>query len=260
MIYLKTAEDIELMRISNRIVAMTLGEIAKAVKPGVTTLQLDALAEDFIRSQGAVPSFLGYAGYPNSICTSVNDQVVHAIPSDYVLKEGDVVSVDCGAQINGFHGDSCYTFCVGEVSEDVKRLLRTTKESLMLGISKAKSGNRLGDVGHAVQEYCEGNGYSVVRELTGHGIGRMMHEEPLVQNYGRARRGLQFREGLVIAIEPIINMGKKGVYLEKDGWTVRTSDGLPSAHYEHTVAIGPDSPDILSSVEYVEQILGTNAL
>lgn len=260
MIYLKTAEDIELMRISNRIVAMTLGEIAKAVKPGVTTLQLDALAEDFIRSQGAVPSFLGYAGYPNSICTSVNDQVVHAIPSKYVLKEGDVVSVDCGAQINGFHGDSCYTFCVGEVSEEVKTLLRTTKEALLLGISKAKSGNRLGDVSHSIQEYCEGKGYSVVREMTGHGIGRMMHEEPLVQNYGRARRGLLFREGIVIAIEPIINMGKRGVYLEKDGWTVRTADGLPSAHYEHTVAIGTDSPDILSSFEYVEQILGTNAL
>ena len=260
MIYLKTAEDIELMRISNRIVAMTLGEIAKAVKPGVTTLQLDALAEDFIRSQGAVPSFLGYAGYPNSICTSVNDQVVHAIPSKYVLKEGDVVSVDCGAQINGFHGDSCYTFCVGEVSEEVKTLLRTTKEALLQGISKAKSGNRLGDVSHSIQEYCEGKGYSVVREMTGHGIGRMMHEEPLVQNYGRARRGLLFREGVVIAIEPIINMGKRGVYLEKDGWTVRTADGLPSAHYEHTVAIGTDSPDILSSFEYVEQILGTNAL
>jgi methionyl aminopeptidase len=260
MIYLKTAEDIELMRISNRIVAMTLGEVAKAVKPGVTTLQLDALAEEFIRSQGAVPSFLGYAGFPNSICTSVNDQAAHGIPSKYVLKEGDVVSVDCGAEINGFHGDSCYTFCVGEVSEEVKKLLRTTKEALLLGISKAKVGNRLGDVEHSIQEYCESNGYSVVRELTGHGIGRMMHEEPLVRNYGRARRGLPFREGLVIAIEPIINMGKKGVYLEKDGWTVRTSDGLPSAHYEHTVAIGSDSPDILSSFEYVEQILGTNAL
>lgn len=239
---------------------MTLGEIAKAVKPGVTTLQLDALAEDFIRSQGAVPSFLGYAGYPNSICTSVNDQVVHAIPSKYVLKEGDVVSVDCGAQINGFHGDSCYTFCVGEVSEEVKRLMKTTKESLMIGISNAKVGNRLGDVSHSIQEHCEGKGYSVVRELTGHGIGRMMHEEPLVQNYGRARRGLLFREGIVIAIEPIINMGKRGVYLEKDGWTVRTADGLPSAHFEHTVAIGTDGPDILSSFEYVEQILGTNAL
>lgn len=260
MIYLKTAEDIELMRISNRIVAMTLGEIAKAVKPGVTTLQLDALAEDFIRSQGAVPSFLGYAGYPNSICTSVNDQVVHAIPSKYVLKEGDIVSVDCGAEINGFHGDSCYTFCVGEVSEKVKTLMRTTKEALMRGISMAKAGNRLGDVSHSIQEYCEGKGYSVVREMTGHGIGRMMHEEPLVQNYGRARRGLLLREGIVIAIEPIINMGKRGVYLEKDGWTVRTADGLPSAHFEHTVAIGTDSPDILSSFEYVEQILGTNAL
>lgn len=239
---------------------MTLGEIAKAVKPGVTTLQLDALAEDFIRSQGAVPSFLGYAGYPNSICTSVNDQVVHAIPSKYVLKEGDIVSVDCGAEINGFHGDSCYTFCVGEVSEKVKTLMRTTKEALMRGISMAKAGNRLGDVSHSIQEYCEGKGYSVVREMTGHGIGRMMHEEPLVQNYGRARRGLLLREGIVIAIEPIINMGKRGVYLEKDGWTVRTADGLPSAHFEHTVAIGTDSPDILSSFEYVEQILGTNAL
>ncbi len=260
MIYLKTAEDIELMRRSNRIVAMTLGEIAKAVKPGVTTLQLDALAEDFIRSQGAVPSFLGYGGFPNSICTSVNDQVVHAIPSSYVLKDGDIVSVDCGAEINGFHGDSCYTFCVGEVSPETKNLLKTTKESLMVGISKAVSGFRLGDLSSSIQSYCEDRGYSVVRELMGHGIGRMMHEEPLVPNYGHSRRGLLFRKGIVIAIEPIINMGKKSVYLEKDGWTVRTADGLPSAHFEHTVAIGPDGPDILSSFEYVEQVLGTNAL
>lgn len=260
MIYLKTAEDVELMRLSNNIVAKTLGEVAKAVKPGVTTLQLDSLAEDYIRSMGAVPSFLGYYGYPNSICTSVNDQVVHGIPSDYVLKDGDIVSVDCGAEINGFHGDSCYTFCVGEVSDEVKRLLKTTKDSLYEGISSAIKGNRLGDVGHSIQSHCEAVGFSVVREYMGHGIGRMMHEEPMVPNYGRSRMGLLLREGIVIAVEPIVNMGKRSVYMEKDGWTVRTSDGLPAAHFEHTIAVGPDGPEILSSFEYVEQILGTKAL
>lgn len=259
MIYLKTAEDIELMRLSNHIVARTLGEMAKAVKPGVSTLKLDSLAEEFIRSQGAIPSFLGYNGFPNSICTSVNDQVVHGIPSNYELREGDIVSIDCGAEINGFHGDSCYTFCVGEVKQEVKSFLDVTKAALYEGIAQAKIDNRLGDVGFAVQKKVEGSGYSVVREVMGHGIGRRMHEEPLVSNHGRARSGLRFREGIVIAIEPIINMGKRNVYLEKDGWTIRTEDGLPAAHFEHTVAVGPNGPEILSSFEYVEQILSINA-
>ncbi|MCQ2232664.1 MAG: type I methionyl aminopeptidase [Paludibacteraceae bacterium] len=259
MIYLKTAEDIELMRLSNHIVARTLGEMAKAVKPGVSTLKLDSLAEEFIRSQGAIPSFLGYNGFPNSICTSVNDQVVHGIPSNYELREGDIVSIDCGAEINGFHGDSCYTFCVGEVKQEVKSFLDVTKAALYEGIAQAKIDNRLGDVGFAVQKKVAGSGYSVVREVMGHGIGRRMHEEPLVPNHGRARSGLRFREGIVIAIEPIINMGKRNVYLEKDGWTIRTEDGLPAAHFEHTVAVGPNGPEILSSFEYVEQILSINA-
>lgn len=259
MIYLKTAEDIELMRLSNNIVARTLGEIAKAIKPGVTTLKLDSLAEEFIRSQGAVPSFLGYNGFPNSICTSVNDQVVHGIPSNYELQDGDIISVDCGAEINGFHGDSCYTFCVGEVSQEIKQFLNVTKASLYEGIRMAKVNNRLGDVGHSIQTTVENAGYSVVREVMGHGIGRRMHEEPLVPNYGRARSGLRFREGVVIAIEPIINMGKKNVYLEKDGWTIRTEDRYPAAHFEHTVAVLNQGTEILSSFEYIEQILGTNA-
>ncbi len=259
MIYLKTAEDIELMRLSNNIVARTLGEMAKAIKPGVTTLKLDSLAEEFIRSQGAVPSFLGYNGFPNSICTSVNDQVVHGIPSNYELREGDIISVDCGAEINGFHGDSCYTFCVGEVSENIKSFLSTTKSALYEGISNAKVDNRLGDVSSSIQKVVENAGYSVVHEVMGHGIGRRMHEEPLVPNYGRARTGLRFREGIVIAIEPIINMGKRNVYLENDGWTIKSQDKLPAAHFEHTVAILDEGPEILSSFEYVEQILSINA-
>lgn len=259
MIYLKTAEDIELMRLSNNIVARTLGEMAKAIKPGVTTLKLDSLAEEFIRSQGAVPSFLGYNGFPNSICTSVNDQVVHGIPSNYELREGDIISVDCGAEINGFHGDSCYTFCVGEVSENIKSFLATTKSALYEGISNAKVDNRLGDVSSSIQKVVENAGYSVVHEVMGHGIGRRMHEEPLVPNYGRARTGLRFREGIVIAIEPIINMGKRNVYLENDGWTIKSQDKLPAAHFEHTVAILDEGPEILSSFEYVEQILSINA-
>lgn len=259
MIYLKTAEDIELMRLSNNIVARTLGEMAKYVKPGVTTLKLDSLAEEFIRSQGAIPSFLGYNGFPNSICTSVNDTVVHGIPSNYELREGDIVSIDCGAEINGFHGDSCYTFCVGEVSEEIKRFLNVVKTSLYKGIANAKLDNRLGDVGHAIQKENEEAGYSVVREVMGHGIGRKMHEEPLVPNYGSARSGLRFREGIVIAIEPIINMGKRSVYMENDGWTIKSADGKPAAHFEHTISVGKDEPEILSSFEYIEQILSINA-
>ncbi len=256
MIYLKTDEEIELMRVSNLIVARTLAEIAKNIRPGVTTLQLDKIAETFIRDNGATPTFLGYNGFPNTLCTSVNDQVVHGIPSNYELKEGDIVSVDCGAEKDGFHGDSCYTFCVGEVSEDIRKLLKTTKEALYEGIKNAVEGKRIGDIGNAIQTYCEDRGYSVVREMVGHGIGRRMHEEPEVPNFGKKGYGPKLRSGMAIAIEPMINMGKRNIYIEKDGWTARTQDRRPSAHFEHTVAIRKGQADILSSFEYIEQITG----
>ena len=239
---------------------MTLGEVAKHIKPGVTTLHLNKIAEEFIRSHGAIPSFLGYNGFPASLCISVNENVVHGFPSEYVMQEGDIISVDCGTEINGFCGDSAYTFCVGEVSEDVKALLRTTKESLYKGIEKAVEGNRVGDIGDAVQTYCEKKGYTVVRELVGHGIGRKMHESPEVPNYGKRGTGPLLKKGMCIAIEPMINMGSKNVVFEKDGWTVRTKDRKPSAHFEHTVAVRQGKADILSTFEYVEAVLGDNAI
>lgn len=260
MIFLKTDEEIELMRIANRLVGMTLGEVAKHIKPGVTTLHLNEIAEEFIRSHGAIPSFLGYNGFPYSLCISTNENVVHGFPSDYVMQEGDIISVDCGTEINGFCGDSAYTFCVGEVSEDVKALLRTTKESLYKGIEKAVEGNRVGDIGDAVQTYCEKRGYTVVRELVGHGIGRKMHESPEVPNYGKRGTGPLLKKGMCIAIEPMINMGSKNVVFEKDGWTVRTKDRKPSAHFEHTVAVRQGKADILSTFEYIEAVLGDNAI
>ncbi|NDV95058.1 type I methionyl aminopeptidase [Dysgonomonas sp. 521] len=266
MIFLKTDEEIELMREANRLVGMTLGEVAKHIKPGATPAQLDKIAKEFIYDHGAIPSFLGYKGapgtvdFPGAICASVNEQVVHGFPTDYVLKDGDVISVDCGTEKNGFCGDSAYTFCVGEVSEDVKKLLRTTKESLYLGIEKAVEGNRIGDIGDAVQTYCEKHGYSVVRELVGHGIGRKMHEAPEVPNYGKRGTGPLLKKGMCIAIEPMINMGSKNVVFESDGWTVRTRDRKPSAHFEHTVAIRQGKADILSTFEFVEAVLGNNAI
>jgi methionyl aminopeptidase len=260
MIYLKTDEEIELMRVSNLIVARTLGELAKNIRPGITTMQLDKIAETFIRDNGAVPSFLGYNGFPNSLCTSVNNQVVHGIPSKYELKEGDIISVDCGAEKDGFHGDSCYTFCVGEVSDEVRRLLKTTKEALYQGIENAVEGKRLGDISNAIQTYCEERGYSVVREMVGHGIGRNMHEDPQVPNYGKRGSGPKLKSGMTIAIEPMINMGKRNIFIEKDGWTACTADNLSSAHYEHTVAIRKGKADILSSFKYVEEVLGNNAI
>lgn len=261
MIYLKTDEEIELMRIANRLVGMTLGELAKHIQPGVSTLQLDRIAETFIRDHGATPTFLGYGGFPNSLCTSINENVVHGIPSDkQILKEGDVVSIDCGTFINNYCGDSAYTFCVGEVSPEVKRLLKTTKESLYIGISNAVDGKRLGDVSHSIQNYCETNGYSVVRELVGHGIGKKMHEAPEVPNYGKKGYGVLLRSGMCIAIEPMINMGKRQVIFEKDGWTVRTKDHQPSAHFEHTVAIREGKADILSTFDYIEEVLGEKAI
>ena len=256
MIYLKTDEEVELMRESNLIVARTLAEVAKHIREGVTTLQLDSVAEKFIRSCGAYPSFLGYEGFPNSICVSVNDQVVHGIPSNYALKRGDVVSVDCGAVRNGFHGDSCYTFFVGEISEEAKRLLDITKESLYKGIEMAVEGNRIGDIGCAIQTHCESAGFSVVREMVGHGIGRSMHEQPKVPNYGKSGFGDVLKNGMVIAIEPMVNSGSRYIRIDDDGWTARTVDGSWAAHYEHTVVVRKGKADILSSFEYIDQVLG----
>ena len=257
MIFLKTDEEIELLREADLVVARTLGEVAKWIAPGVTTRKLDQVAEEYIRSQGCVPGFLGLYGYPATLCVSVNENVVHGIPGSYALEEGDIVSVDCGAITKeGFNGDSTYTFCVGEVADDVKTLLRVTKEALYAGIAKAVPGNRIGDISHAVQEYCEKRGYGVVRELTGHGVGRKLHEDPEVPNYGRKGTGALIKNRMCIAIEPMINMGTKNVVFESDGWTVRTKDRKPSAHFEHSIAIHHGKPDILSSFDYVEEVLG----
>ncbi len=255
MIYLKTDEEIELMRESNRLVGMTHGELSKHIRPGITTLQLDKIADEFIRDHGAVPSFLGYGGFPNSICTSVNEHVVHGIPNNSPLQEGDIISVDCGVLKNGYNGDSAYTFCVGEVAEEIKELLRVTRKSLYIGIEQAKEGNRIGDIGNAIQTYCEKLGYSVVRELVGHGIGRDMHEAPEVPNYGRRGTGPLIKDGMCIAIEPMINMGSKNVVFENDGWTVRTKDRKPSAHFEHTIAVRNGKADILSTFEFIKDNL-----
>lgn len=261
MIYLKTDEEIELMREANQLVGKTLAEVGKHVAPGVSTLQLDKIAEEFIRDHGAVPAFLGYGGFPNSICASVNEQVVHGIPSfSKILNEGDIISVDCGTILNGYVGDSAYTFCVGEVDPKVKDLLKTTKESLYLGIQAAVEGKRIGDISNAVQTYCESHNYSVVRELVGHGIGKRMHEEPEVPNYGRRGCGPLLKSGMCICIEPMINMGSKNVVFERDGWTVRTKDRKCSAHFEHCIAIRPDGPQILSSFDFIEEVLGSNAI
>lgn len=261
MIYLKTDEEIELMREVNQLVGKTLAEVGKHVAPGVSTLQLDKIAEEFIRDHGAVPAFLGYGGFPNSICASVNEQIVHGIPSSSkILNEGDIISVDCGTILNGYVGDSAYTFCVGEVDPKVKDLLKTTKESLYLGIQAAVEGKRIGDISNAVQTYCESHNYSVVRELVGHGIGKRMHEEPEVPNYGRRGCGPLLKSGMCICIEPMINMGSKNVVFERDGWTVRTKDRKCSAHFEHCIAIRPDGPQILSSFDFIEEVLGSNAI
>ncbi len=252
----KTKEEIELLRESNLLVGKTLGEVAKIIRPGVSTLELDAVAEEFIRSNGAVPGFLGYGGFPNTLCISVNDEVVHGIPSaKRVLQEGDIVSVDCGVLKNGYYGDSAYTFEVGQVPEKIHNLLETTKAALYKGIEQAVIGRRIGDIGSAVQNYCEAHGYSVVRELVGHGVGKELHEDPQVPNYGSRGQGTKLREGMVIAIEPMINLGQRFVVMNNDGWTIRTRDGLPSAHFEHTVAVGKTAADILSSFKYVEEVL-----
>ena len=257
MIYLKSDEEIELLRESNQIVAKTLAELAKIIQPGVTTLELDKRAEEFIRDNGGVPNFLGYGGFPGSICASVNDEIVHGIPSDKtVLKDGDIISIDCGVLKNGFNGDCAYTFAVGEIDADTMALLRTTKESLYKGIEQAVEGKRIGDISFAVQTYCEERGYSVVREMVGHGVGRSLHEAPEVPNYGRRGNGVLLKSGMTIAIEPMINMGDRKMIFEDDGWTTRTADRKPSAHFEHSVAIRPGKADILSSFDYIEKVLG----
>ena len=253
MIYYKTNEEIEGVRQSCLLVSKTLAEVAKFIKPGVTTLDIDKLVEEYMRDHGAVPSFLGYKDFPNAACISVNEVVVHGIPGKYVLKEGDIVSVDCGATLNGFVGDSAYTFPVGEISDEKKRLLQVTKESLYLGIEQARIGKRIGDISAAIQDHVEKHGYSVVRELVGHGLGRELHEDPEVPNYGKRGNGPKLLEGLVIAIEPMVNMGGRDIYTGEDHWTIFTRDKMPSAHFEHTVAVRKTGADVLTTFEYVEE-------
>jgi len=256
MIKIKTREEIELIRESALIVSKTLGEVAKAIKPGVTTLQLDKIAEEHIRDLGAIPGFLGLYDFPNTLCMSPNEQVVHGIPNKTPLQEGDIISVDCGALKNGFYGDHAYTFAIGEIAEETKKLLQITKESLYEGIQQFKAGNRVGDVGFAIQKYTESHGYGVVRELVGHGLGKKMHEDPEMPNYGKRGRGKQFKEGMVVAIEPMINLGTHRIKQFSDGWTIKTADNKPSAHFEHDVAIVNGKPELLSTFKYVYDALG----
>ncbi|HEY0612095.1 MAG TPA: type I methionyl aminopeptidase [Chitinophaga sp.] len=254
MIHYKNREEIELMRKSALLVSATLEEVAKALKPGMTTLDVDRLADQFIRDNGAVPSFKDYRGYPKSTCISVNDEVVHGIPNAYVLQEGDIVSVDVGVYLNGFHGDSAYTFAIGGVKAEVLQLMTATKAALYRGIEKAVAGNRVGDIAFAIQEYAEKErGYGVVRELVGHGVGKHLHEDPQVPNYGKRGSGPILKEGLVIAIEPMVNLGSKDVAYMDDGWTVATRDEQPSVHYEHTVAVMKGKADVLSSFAGIEE-------
>jgi methionyl aminopeptidase len=260
MIYFKSEEEIELIRESSLLVGKTLAEVARVIAPGVRTIDLDRMAEEFIRSHGAVPGFKGYNGFPYTLCVSVNEQVVHGFPGERVLQEGDMVSVDCGVLMNGFYGDSAYTFAVGEITPEVKLLMQRTKESLYQGIASAVDGKRVGDIGYAIQIYVEEFGYSVVRDLVGHGVGRNLHEKPEVPNYGRRGTGVRLQEGMVIAIEPMINLGVRHVIQEKDGWTIRTADKLPSAHYEHTVAVRAGQAQILSTFRYIEEQLAKRGI
>ena len=256
MIKVKTREEIEIMRESALVVSKTLGMLANEVKPGVTTLYLDKLAEDFIRSEGAIPGFLGLYDFPNTLCMSPNSQVVHGIPNKTSLKEGEIISIDCGALKNGFYGDHAYTFAIGEITSDIEKLLDATKQSLYEGIREFKAGNRVGDVGFAIQKFAEDNGYGVVRELVGHGLGKEMHEDPEMPNYGKRGRGKKFTEGMVVAIEPMINLGTHKIRQHSDGWTITTLDNKPSAHFEHDVAIVNGKPELLSTFKYIYDALG----
>jgi methionyl aminopeptidase len=257
MIYIKTDAEVELLRASNMLVSKTLAEVAGHIRAGVTTLQLDSIAETFIRDHGALPGFKGYAGFPNTLCTSVNDEVVHGIPSAYTLKDGDIISVDCGVILDGYYGDSAFTFTVGEVRPEVLRLLEYTRASLDAGVNEAVTGNRLGDISHAVQSKAESGGYSVVRTLVGHGIGKHLHEGPEVPNFGKRGTGARLERNLVICIEPMINMGTKHTTVLGDGWTVRTGDGKPSAHFEYAVAVREGKADLLTTFEFIEEVLQT---
>ena len=256
MIYLKTSEDIERMREANTLVSRTLGEIAKWVAPGVTTLKLDTIAREFICDNGGRPACLGYGGFPGTICCEVNEVVVHGFPSNYTLREGDIIGTDCVVEKDGFMGDSCYTFAVGEIAPEVMKLCVTTKESLYKGIEACQEGKRIGDIANAVQTYCEARGYSVVREMCGHGIGKSMHEDPEVPNYGRRGTGPLIKNGMCLCIEPMINLGSRNVVIEADGWTCRTRDRKPSAHYEHTMAILNGKTEVLTTFDYIKETLG----
>lgn len=257
-IYFKSSEDIEQIRISSMLVSQTLAEVAKVIREGIQTIELDKLAETFIRDNGGVPAFLHYNGFPYSLCISLNDQVVHGFPGSYEIREGDIVSVDCGVLLNNFYGDSAYTFPIGKVDQQTARLLEVTKECLDLAIEKAVIGMRIGDVGFAVQQHAEKNGFGVVKELVGHGVGVKLHEKPEVPNYGKRGSGIKLEEGMVLAIEPMINAGRAGVKFWDDGWTVSTVDNKPSAHYEHTVAIKKGKADVLSSFRLIEEVLKQN--
>jgi methionyl aminopeptidase len=255
MLYLKTDEEVGLLKESNMLVSRTLAEIAALIKPGVTTLYLDSIAESFILDNGATPAFKGYGGFPNTLCTSVNEEVVHGIPSGYVLREGDIISVDCGVILNGWYGDSAFTFPVGPITKEVRRLLDYTRASLEEGVKEAVIGNRVGDISYAVQNKAESGGYSVVRELVGHGLGRKLHEPPEVANWGRQGTGPKMEKGLVICIEPMINLGKKETLQMRDGWTIKTADGKPSAHFEYAVAVDKGKAQVLTTFEFIDKVL-----
>lgn len=254
MSIVRSEEEIEILRINADLVSRTLGEIAKILKPGITTLQLDKVAEEFIRDHGAEPGFLGFNGYPNTLCISINDAVVHGIPSRYAIRESDIISIDCGTKYKGYYGDSAYSFAVGPLSNSLKKLLTVTKESLFKGIQQAVDGNRVGDISNAVQHHAESNGFSVVRELVGHAVGTNMHEKPEVPNYGSKGRGTKLREGMVLCIEPMVNLGGRQIYQENDGWTIRTYDRKPSAHFELTVVVRKGKAELLSTYKYIDEI------
>ncbi len=257
---IKSEEDIRILRENALIVSRTLAEVAKYIEPGIKTIELDRIAEDFLVEEGAIPGFKGYNGFPNTLCISINDEIVHGIPGERVLKNGDIVSIDCGSIKNGFYGDSAYTFAVGDIAPEVLDLLRRTRESLFLAIEMAVSGKRVGDISAAVQEYIESFEYSIVRELVGHGIGRHLHEKPDIPNYGKKGSGVKLQEGLVICIEPMINLGTKNILQAKDGWTIRTADRLPSAHFELTVVVRKEKADVLSTFQYIEEVLRSNRI
>lgn len=254
-VFYKTPEEIALIKRNGDILGRCHAHIARSVRPGVSILTLNRMAESFIRDHGAIPSFLGYNGFPTALCTSVNETVVHGIPDNYKLRNGDIISIDCGVFKDNLHADSAYTYTVGKVKPSVLTLLKKTKECLFLGIDQAKKNNRVGNISFAIQKHAEQHGYSVVRELTGHGVGRFLHENPEVPNYGRRQDGITLKNNLVLAIEPMINLGKKRVFTEKDGWTVRAADRKPSAHFEHTIAIKDNKPQILTTFKYIEAVL-----